>query len=85
MDKKRFFKKARHYFSVFINILFDFISIFIPILWKIILRVGRIELAMLAIHLCTISSDSAFPTNPIIITTILLSAIFSWDIWIYIQ
>lgn len=81
MDKKRFFKKMRHYFSVFINILFDFISI----LWKNILRVGRIELAILAIHLCTISSDSAFPTNPIIITTILLSAIFSWDIWIYIQ
>ena len=80
MDKKRFFKKVRHYFSVFINILFDFISI----LWKNILRVGRIELAILAIHLCTISSDSAFPTNPIIITTILLSAIFSWDIWIYI-
>lgn len=81
MDKKRFFKKVCHYFSVFINILFDFISI----LWKNILRVGRIELAILAIHLCTISSDSAFPTNPIIITTILLSAIFSWDIWIYIQ
>lgn len=79
MDKKRFFKKVRHYFSVFINILFDFISI----LWKNILRV--VGLAILAIHLCTISSDSAFPTNPIIITTILLSAIFSWDIWIYIQ
>lgn len=82
MNKKDFLKKCTIIFSVLFNILFAFISI----LWKVVLRVGRINLAILvAIHLNIISLDSALLTHPIVITPILLSVIFSWDIWIYIQ
>lgn len=82
MNKKDFLKKCTIIFSALFNILFDFISI----LWKVVLRVGRINLAILvAIHLNIISLDSALLTHPIVITPILLSVIFSWDIWIYIQ
>lgn len=79
MNKKDFLKKCTIIFSVLFNILFGFIFF----LWECILRVGRINLAILvAIHLNIISLDSApyvqiFLTHPIVITTILLSVIFS--------
>lgn len=74
MNKKDFLKKCTIIFSGLFNILFYFISI----LWKVVLRVGRINLAILvAIHLNIISLDSALLTHPIVITPILLSVIFS--------
>lgn len=87
MNKKDFLKKCTIIFSVLFNILFGFIFF----LWQVVLGVGRINLAILvAIHLNIVSLDSAYYvqmylTHPIVITTILLSVIFSWDIWIYIQ
>lgn len=77
MNKKDFLKKCTIIFSVLFNILFGFIFF----LWECILRVGRINLAILvAIHLNIISLapwESALLTHPIVITTMLLSVIFS--------